>query len=88
MDKSYWLDRKRSALAMARRATTARARLIHYDLAGRYSIMAAMSVPLPFMHPPTAPSGEGEQAALDIPRPAFDPSGSDNPGKSDQETRR
>ena len=41
MDKSYWLDRKRASLAMARGAASSVARLIHYDLAGRYSVKAA-----------------------------------------------
>jgi hypothetical protein len=41
MDRKYWLRRSRSSLAMARSATGATARLIHFDLAGRYSIKAA-----------------------------------------------
>lgn len=44
MEQTYWLKRQRSALAMARGAGAAATRLIHYDLAGRYSIMAAQSV--------------------------------------------
>ena len=44
MEQTYWLKRQRSALAMARGADAAATRLIHYDLAGRYSIMAARSV--------------------------------------------
>jgi len=47
MEKKYWIGRKRSAMAMARKAATAEARLIHYELAGRYSIRAAQC--LPFM---------------------------------------
>jgi hemoglobin len=43
MDQRYWLQRKRSSLASARRATSSEARLIHYDLAGRYSVRAASS---------------------------------------------
>lgn len=43
MEQTYWLKRQRSALAMARGADAATTRLIHYDLAGRYSIMAAQS---------------------------------------------
>ena len=69
MEKAYWLGRRRSAVAMARLATTAEARLIHYDLAGRHSIMAAYCPP--FMIPKSTPSSEGEQAALH--RPAPDP---------------
>jgi hemoglobin len=43
MNQGYWLQRKRSSLASARRTTSAEARLIHYDLAGRYSVRAASS---------------------------------------------
>lgn len=41
MEQSYWLGRKRASVANARRATSAQARLVHLDLAGRYSVMAA-----------------------------------------------
>ena len=41
MDQRYWLQRKRSSLASARSAASSEARLIHYDLAGRYSVRAA-----------------------------------------------
>ena len=41
MEQGYWLHRKRQELAMARNASGARARLIHFDLAGRYSVKAA-----------------------------------------------
>ena len=41
MEKTYWLRRKRAAMAMARAAKTSESRLIHYDMAGRYSIRAA-----------------------------------------------
>ena len=40
MDKAYWLKRKRASLKMAQNATSAQARLTHYDLAGRYGIKA------------------------------------------------
>jgi hypothetical protein len=40
MEQSYWLDRKRASGANARRATSAEARLVHYELAGRYSLKA------------------------------------------------
>lgn len=46
MEKTYWLGRKRAAMAMARSAVGAEARLIHYDLAGRYSVKAAQCLPL------------------------------------------
>jgi hypothetical protein len=41
MEKTYWLRRKRAAMAMARAAATSESRLIHYELAGRYSLRAA-----------------------------------------------
>lgn len=41
MEQTYWLGRKRSSAANARRASSAEARLVHLDLAGRYSIKAA-----------------------------------------------
>lgn len=40
MEKAYWLGRKRASLKSAQDATSSRARLIHYDLAGRYSVKA------------------------------------------------
>jgi hypothetical protein len=64
MDKDYWIGRKRAQMRMARAATGAEARLVHYDLAGRYSVKAAM-VP-PFMLPDNGPATDGERAALQI----------------------
>jgi hypothetical protein len=43
MEQAHWLGRERASLANARAATDAEARLIHYDLAGRYSIKAAQA---------------------------------------------
>ena len=40
MEKAYWLSRKRASLKLARDAASAEARLIHYDLAGRYGLKA------------------------------------------------
>ena len=40
MEKRYWLSRKRASFKSARDAVSAEARLIHYDLAGRYSLKA------------------------------------------------
>ena len=40
MEKAYWLGRKRASLRSAKAATCSEARLIHYDLAGRYSLNA------------------------------------------------
>lgn len=44
MEQEYWLGRTREARATARRAASAETRLIHLDLAGRYSIQAAACV--------------------------------------------
>ncbi len=40
MEKGYWLSRKRASLKAAQNAVSAEARLIHYDLAGRYCLKA------------------------------------------------
>ena len=40
MEKAYWLTRKRASLKLARGASSSRARLVHYDLAGRYGLKA------------------------------------------------
>jgi len=40
MEQAYWLGRQRASLNSAARATSSEARLIHYDLAGRYSLKA------------------------------------------------
>lgn len=45
MEQTYWLGRKRISAANARLARSAEARLIHLDLAGRYSIKAASAGP-------------------------------------------
>ena len=37
MEKTYWLGRTKTALGMARNATSSIARSIHYDLSRRYS---------------------------------------------------
>jgi hypothetical protein len=41
MEQKHWLSRKRASLAMAKGAAGPEARLIHYELAGRYSVKAA-----------------------------------------------
>lgn len=73
VEKSYWIGRKRAAMAMARRAATSEARLIHYELAGRYSIKAAHC--LPFLIVEKGPATEGERVALRLPRPGDSPRG-------------
>jgi len=68
MEKRYWIGRKRAAMSMARAATSAEARLIHYDLAGRYSVNAANE--LPFLLPREGPATPGELIAL-VPSPVL-----------------
>ena len=58
--KTYWLERKRAAMAMAREAKTGETRLIHYEMAGRYSIKAATSAPPPTDAAPPAAEAEAE----------------------------
>ncbi len=41
MERNYWLARNSVAAMMARQATSAEARLIHYEMAGLYSLKAA-----------------------------------------------
>jgi hypothetical protein len=43
MEQAYWLSRMRASKVMARDAADAEARLIHYELAGRYSVKAAQA---------------------------------------------
>jgi hypothetical protein len=45
MERSYWTRRTREASREAYRTTSAEARLIHFELAGRYSLMAAAAAP-------------------------------------------
>ena len=47
MEQAYWLRRTRASVAKANNATSARARLVHFDLAGRYSVKAADAAPAP-----------------------------------------
>jgi hypothetical protein len=71
MDSKYWIGRKRSAMTMARGAASAEVRLIHYDLAGRYSVMAAQFPPVAAPVPSAAASRE--RAALHAPGPQARP---------------
>jgi hypothetical protein len=61
MEQRYWLGRKRASLANSRGASSAVSRLIHLDLAGRYSIKAALACP--------APAGRDAGVALALPPP-------------------
>jgi hypothetical protein len=65
MEKTYWTGRQAAASAMAHGASNAKVRLIHYELAGRYAIMAA-SCP-PFMLANAAPPAQRARALLHLP---------------------
>ena len=52
MEKAYWLSRKRASLGLAERAASSEARLVHYDLAGRYSLKALRADPADHLAPP------------------------------------
>ncbi|MEA3063932.1 MAG: hypothetical protein QOJ27_360 [Sphingomonadales bacterium] len=71
MENRYWIGRKRSAMGMARGAATAEARLIHYDLAGRYSVKAAHCLSLAAAADQRAI--RGERAVLHLPQPQSRP---------------
>ncbi len=43
MEHDYWLGRERASFMLAGKATSAEAKLIHYELAGLYSVKAARS---------------------------------------------
>jgi hypothetical protein len=61
MEQRYWLGRKRASAAAASRAQSSRSRLIHLDLAGRYSIKAALAGP--------ERARVGARVALALPQP-------------------
>ena len=45
MEQKYWLKRERASVAKANSASNAEARLIHFDLAGRYALKAVDAAP-------------------------------------------
>jgi hypothetical protein len=71
MEKAYWLNRKRASLKLAQNAAGAEARLIHYDLAGRYSLKAvsaetvAIDLADALPPPPTFASGATGKVTYD-----------------------
>jgi hypothetical protein len=67
MEKKYWIGRKRAAMTMANDASSAEARLIHFDLAGRYSIKAAQCIPS------AAPVATTRRATLHLRQPLSPP---------------
>jgi hypothetical protein len=62
MEQIYWLGRKRASVEMARTAASSEARLVHYDLAGRYSLraMSAETVDLADSLPPPIMANRGK----------------------------
>ena len=66
MDQEYWLGRKRASMKSAKAATSSKARLIHYDLAGRYSLKAmslqSPSIDLTDVLPPPLYATRGKAA--------------------------
>ncbi len=40
MEQAYWLRRTRASVTKAKKAACSRSRLAHFELAGRYSILA------------------------------------------------
>ncbi len=69
MEQKYWIGRKRSAMANAREALSSEARLIHYELAGRYSIKAAHCSPA--MLPGGRTASTLERPTLHVSAPAL-----------------
>ena len=73
MEKTYWLERKRASIKMAKSASCSASRLAHYDLAGRYSVNAvaaetqtvdlAVSLPPPIFAGGSNPSFDGADDA-------------------------
>lgn len=52
MEKAYWLSRQCASVKSAQNAATSKARLVHYDLAGRYSLKAMAAETLADILPP------------------------------------
>jgi hypothetical protein len=47
MEQAYWLGRERASIANAHAAADSESRLIHFELAGRYSIKAVCARGMP-----------------------------------------
>lgn len=71
MENKYWAGRARSARAMARKAVTSEARLIHYELAGRHSIKAAQCIA--FTPPGGRVTAGAARPVLHLPDPLLRP---------------
>ena len=83
MEEAYWADRKRAEMSMARNASTAEARLIHYEMAGRYSLKATHSHPFPAAA--AAPESKRETLRIVAPAPQpFEGPGPDGPRRGER----
>ena len=65
MEKAYWLSRQSASLKSAQNAATSKARLVHYDLAGRYSLKAMAAETLADILPPAIYSNRIKLRARD-----------------------
>jgi hypothetical protein len=69
LEKAHWLSRKRASLKLAQNASSSRARLIHYDLAGRYGLKAMSAeteaIDLADSLPPSIYANHGKTAFKD-----------------------
>jgi hypothetical protein len=65
MQRTYWLSRKSASLKSAQNATSSEARLVHYDLAGRYSLKAMAAETLADILPPPIYSSRPKAASRD-----------------------
>ena len=68
MEKAYWLSRQRASVRSAQNAATSKARLVHYDLAGRYSLKAMAAETLADILPPAIYSNRTKPALTAIDR--------------------
>ena len=66
MEKAYWLSRKRASLKLAQTATSSEARLVHYDLAGRYGVKALSAETGAVDLADALPPAIGDAASADI----------------------
>ena len=70
MEKGYWLSRERASLNLAQNAASSEARLVHYELAGRYSLKAmsaeTLARDLTDVLPPAIYSNRLKAASRDI----------------------
>jgi hypothetical protein len=69
MEKAYWLSRTKASLKLAQDAGCSEAKLVHYDLAGRYSLKAVsaerMAIDLTDVLPPAINANRGNARAKD-----------------------